>query len=99
MAKKHCKELKEKGVDVIVAVTFLPLMEDKKIAQEVKELDIVLGKGEKGTISWFDESVLVYRLEKDSSFGRIDLVLKRRGWSKRSEVKVYPSWRSYKDSF
>lgn len=42
-AKKYTQQLKKEGVDVIIALTHSGIEEDKKLAAEVEDLDIIVG--------------------------------------------------------
>ena len=42
-AKKYAKQLRERGNDVIIALTHIGLKKDKKLAKKVPEIDLIVG--------------------------------------------------------
>jgi 5'-nucleotidase / UDP-sugar diphosphatase len=42
-AKKYAKELRERGNDIIIALTHIGLKKDKKLAKKVPEIDLIVG--------------------------------------------------------
>ena len=42
-AKKYAKELRERGNDIVIALTHMGLSKDKKLAKKVPEIDLIVG--------------------------------------------------------
>ncbi len=77
-ARKVVEELKDRGVDIIIAITSIGFLQDKKLAREVPGIDIIIG----GYTGWaryepYEDPVthtLIVRLHPDfSSVGRFVL--------------------------
>lgn len=93
-AKRLCKELKENGADVIVALTHLFIAEDRQLAKEVPEIDVILGGHDHDPIIWYSNDTLILKTGQNAYFlGRIDLHLEAIEERGKRTVKVYPSWK------
>lgn len=87
-AKKMCKQLKQQGVDVIVALTHLFISEDRKLAKAVPEIDLILGGHDHDPVMWYEHGTSIAKMGQNAYFlGRIDLLIE-----KDQQVRVFPSW-------
>jgi len=93
-ARLKCEELKKKGAEVIIALTHLPLEENKKLAKAVSDIHFILGGHDKRSITYYVNEALIHNLGEDSSFlSRIDLVIKKEKGLVGEKVSIYPSVR------
>ncbi len=95
MARQKCKELKKADVDIIIAITQQPLADDLRLLHEVPGIDLLLGRSDRDTISWFENKVFIHRMgDKDSLLTRIDLVIeKHKNHFHQKQLHIYPSFR------
>ncbi len=90
-AKRMCQKLKEEGVDIIVALTHLFIDEDRQLASEVPEIDIILGGHDHDPIVWNVKKTLIMKTGQNGYFlGKIVLKIEVIE-GKRKEVRIYPS--------
>lgn len=93
-AKKMVQELKSQGADVIVALTHLLIEEDRQLAKEVPEIDIILGGHDHEPITWYEGKCFIHKSGCNAQYlARIDLVIDAKMGVNRKKVKVFPSWR------
>lgn len=93
-AKRLCSELKAKGADVIVALTHLFIGEDRQLAKEVPEIDVILGGHDHDPVVWYEHETLIMKTGQNAYFlGRIDLLLETIVDRGKRTVKVFPSWK------
>lgn len=91
-ARKMVDELKAQGVDVIVALTHLLFAEDKQLAKEVPEIDVILGGHDHDPITWYDDKTFVHKSGQNAYYlARIDLIIEKEEGEKRA--RVFPSWK------
>lgn len=91
-AKQMVQKLKKQGADVIVALTHLLMEEDKLLASEVPEIDVILGGHDLQPISWYDGKTFVHKAGQNAHFlARINLIIEKD--DETSKVKVFPSWK------
>lgn len=67
-AKRMCQELKEQGADIIVALTHLFIDEDRQLAHEVPEIDIILGGHDHDPIVWYEKETLIMKTGQNAYF-------------------------------
>lgn len=92
-AKRMCKELKEQGADVIVALTHLFISEDLHLAEEVPEIDIILGGHDHDPIVWYQKETLIMKTGQNAYFlGKIDLQIEVSEVLNKRDVKIFPSF-------
>ena len=92
-ARRLCKELKDKGADVIVALTHLFLAEDRQLAKEVPDIDVILGGHDHDPVVWYEHDTLIMKTGQNAYFlGRVDLQLETVIEENKRSVKVFPSW-------
>jgi 2',3'-cyclic-nucleotide 2'-phosphodiesterase (5'-nucleotidase family) len=85
------KQLKKAGADVIVALTHLFIDDDKKLAEEVPEIDLILGGHDHDPFTWHDGHTLVHKSGQNAYFlTRIDLVINKNDLT--SKVNCYHNW-------
>lgn len=88
-AKKMVEELKSEGADVIVALTHLLFEEDRMLAKEVPEIDVILGGHDHDPITWYDDKTFIHKSGQNAIYlARIDLSIEKTN----SAVKVFPQW-------
>ncbi len=92
-AKRMCRQLKEEGADVIVALTHLFIAEDRKLAKEVPEIDVILGGHDHDPIMWFENNTMIMKTGQNAYFlGRIDLQIEIDKTENGRAVHIFPSW-------
>ncbi|MBS0605166.1 MAG: bifunctional metallophosphatase/5'-nucleotidase [Verrucomicrobia bacterium] len=90
-ARQMVRQLKNAGADVIVALTHLFIDDDRKLAQEVPEIDLILGGHDHEPISWYNGRTFVHKSGQNAYFlTRIDLTIDKN--EQTSKVMVYPTW-------
>ncbi|MBM3207840.1 MAG: bifunctional metallophosphatase/5'-nucleotidase [Chlamydiae bacterium] len=90
-ARKMIKELKDQGADVIVALTHLLMHEDRQLAKEVPEIDVILGGHDHDPITWYDDKTFIHKSGQNAYYlARIDLIVEKDDIS--GKTKVFPSW-------
>jgi len=90
-ARQMVQELKAQGADVIVALTHLLIAEDRQLAKEVPEIDVILGGHDHDPITWYDESTFIHKSGQNAYYLiRLDLVIDK---EEGSAAKVFPSWK------
>jgi 2',3'-cyclic-nucleotide 2'-phosphodiesterase (5'-nucleotidase family) len=91
-AKKMVEELKSQGADVIVALTHLLFAEDRQLAKDVPEIDVILGGHDHDPITWYDDRTFVHKSGQNAYYlARIDLLIEKD--ETMSKAKVFPSWK------
>ncbi len=88
-AKSTVKELKEQGVDVIVAMTHLSIAEDKNLMSKVPEIDLIIGEHDHDPISLFIGGRMIHKSGNNAEYlGVIDLEITKAD----GKVYVLPRW-------
>lgn len=92
-AKRMCQKLKEEGADVIVALTHLFFKEDRELAKEVPEIDVILGGHDHDPMIFYEHGTLIMKTGQNAYFlGKIDLQIEVLETEGKKNVQVYPSW-------
>jgi len=90
-AKEMVQNLKSQGADVIVALTHLHMPEDRRLAEEVPEIDVILGGHDHEPETYYNNRTLVHKSGFNAWYlTRLDLVLEKNDVTK--ETKVFPTW-------
>ena len=90
-ARKMVGQLKNAGADVIVALTHLFIDDDRKLAAEVPEIDLILGGHDHEPITWYNGRTFIHKSGQNAQFlTRVDLAIDKNEIT--SKVAVYPSW-------
>ena len=85
------QELKSQGAEVIVALTHLLIAEDRQLAEEVPEIDVILGGHDHDPITWYDDKTFVHKSGQNAYYlTRLDLILDK--VEGQDKVHVFPSW-------
>lgn len=91
-AKQMVQQLKKEGADVIVALTHLFIEDDRQLAVEVPEIDVILGGHDHEPFTWYDGKTFVHKSGQNANFlARINLLIEKD--DETSRVKVFPSWK------
>ena len=91
-AKHMIQELKAQGAEVIIALTHLLMAEDRQLAQEVPEIDVILGGHDHDPMTYYDDRTFVHKSGQNAYYlARIDLILEKN--EKTGKVNVFPSWK------
>lgn len=91
-ARQMIQELKDQGADVIVALTHLLMAEDRQLAKEVPEIDVILGGHDHDPITWYDDKTFIHKSGQNAYYlARIDLIIEKEEGA--SSAKVFPSWK------
>lgn len=89
-AKAAVALLKQRQVDIIVAVTHMDIEQDVTLARQVKGVHLVLGGHEHIPIQFLIGSTLILKAGTNAEYlGIVDLAIAKSG----NRVKVVPSWR------
>jgi 5'-nucleotidase/UDP-sugar diphosphatase len=92
-AKRMCQELKAQGADVIIALTHLFIDEDRQLADEVPEIDVILGGHDHDPIVWYQKETLIMKTGQNAYFlGKVVLNIDKDEIKGQKHIKVYPSF-------
>lgn len=98
VAKQMAMELRKKGAEALIVFTDLPLSEDRRLAREIPEIDLIVGGQEGDPIFWFEEGTLIYRSSYDDQYlTRIDLVIEKNMFAKGRRTQVFPCFRTIRN--
>jgi 5'-nucleotidase / UDP-sugar diphosphatase len=90
-ANKIIKELKSEGADVIVALTHLTMAEDMRLAEEVPEINVILGGHDHDPMTFYDDKTFIHKSGQNAYYlVRLDLTLERD--DETGVVRALPSW-------
>jgi 2',3'-cyclic-nucleotide 2'-phosphodiesterase (5'-nucleotidase family) len=93
-ARAAVESLRQAGADVIIALTHLPIAEDRELASQVPGIHLILGGHEHNPITWYEGSTLIHKSGYDAHYlGRIDVVMEKKVTDRGPQVTVVPSWR------
>ena len=93
-AKKRCKDLRNKKVDVIIALSHLTMDETIALAKGVPQINLIIGGHEGNLITFYEEDTLIYNIgENLNALSRIDLNLEKNKVGNEVKVSIYPSYR------
>jgi 2',3'-cyclic-nucleotide 2'-phosphodiesterase (5'-nucleotidase family) len=93
-AQAAVQALRQAGADVIIALTHLPIAEDRALARQVPGISVILGGHDHEPITWYEGSTLIHKSGQDARFlGRIDVLMEKQSTDKGPQVTVTPSWR------
>jgi 5'-nucleotidase len=92
-AREAAAALKSAGADVIVALTHLDFADDKALAEEVPDIDVILGGHDHDPITWLEAGTLILKAGTDAEYlAEIDLTIKEVQGRKALQVNTIPSW-------
>lgn len=84
VGKRLSRELRRQGADVIIALTHLPMRDDKRLAAEA-DVDLIVGGHEHDVLESFAGRTLITKMGSDArNLGRIDLNVARVAPARRS---------------
>jgi 5'-nucleotidase / UDP-sugar diphosphatase len=95
-AKTAVRTLRERGAEVVVALTHLNLAEDREIAKAVPGIALILGGHDHDAVTMLEGDTLIHKSGADARYlGVIDLLVSRRTAvaAGRPAVEVTPAWR------
>lgn len=93
-ARVAVQTLKNAGADVIIALTHLTIAEDRELAKQVPEINLILGGHDHIPITWYEGNTLIHKSGYDAHYlGRIDLSIDKQITDKGPKVTVVPEWR------
>jgi 2',3'-cyclic-nucleotide 2'-phosphodiesterase (5'-nucleotidase family) len=94
VAREAAAALKEQGADLVVALTHLDLADDRRLLQEVRAVDIVLGGHDHDPITFFEGGKLLIKAGYDAHFlAAVDITLDRVKRGEQEVVVWSPGWR------
>ena len=89
-AKEVVSELKEQGVDVIIALTHLSIDEDKDLAAKVPEIDLIVGGHDHEPTTLFIGGTMIHKSGSNGEYlGVVDLEITK----DQDKVHVLPEWK------
>lgn len=92
VARHYLEELRQQGVDVIIALTHLGLGADIELAKQVPEIDVIVGGHSHNRMSEalrVNETLIVQAGAHGSDLGRLDLVIED-GQIRQHHRQLYP---------
>lgn len=90
-AKEMVEELKKQGADVIVALTHLHTVEDRKLAEEVPEISVILGGHDHEPETYYNDRTFIHKSGQNAYYlAKIDLLMEKDEIT--NKVTVLPSW-------
>ncbi len=94
-ARAAVKDLRERGADVVVALTHLDIAEDRRLAKEVRGIDVILGGHDHDPISFYENGVFILKAGYDAHYlGAVDIVAEKRQTPQGPRISVRPvAWR------
>ncbi|MCB1884995.1 MAG: 5'-nucleotidase C-terminal domain-containing protein [Geminicoccaceae bacterium] len=93
-AAKSVARLKERGADFVVALTHMPLAEDRRLLREVEDVDLVLGGHDHDPITWYESDGLIVKAGHDAHYlAALDVTLDRVEGDDGPEIVWHPAWR------
>lgn len=93
-AQNSVKTLKDQGAEVIVLVTHLEMSQDRRIAQNVKGVDLILGGHDHTPMTYYGNNVLIQKSGSDGRFlGIVNLDVRFSKDQNNQQIKrIIPSW-------
>jgi len=77
-SQKVVQLLKEKGADVIIAITHQSLPEDQELAKKVLGINLIIGGHEHSPFTIFEGDTMIHKSGQNANFlGRIDINIER----------------------
>jgi 2',3'-cyclic-nucleotide 2'-phosphodiesterase (5'-nucleotidase family) len=94
-ARAAVKQLRDQGVDAVVALTHLALAEDRQLAREVKGIDVILGGHDHDPMTLYEGGVLIFKVGYDAHYlGVAQIEIEKTQGQRGPQVKVWPrEWR------
>jgi 2',3'-cyclic-nucleotide 2'-phosphodiesterase (5'-nucleotidase family) len=93
-ANQAVEALQEQGADVIVALTHQEIDEDRALAAQVDDIDIILGGHDHDPITFYERDVLIHKSGTDGQFlGIVELTINEVEGRRGPEIVVQPAWR------
>ena len=93
-AQAAIHKLKKEGADVIIALTHLNYEEDLLLANQVPEIDVILGGHDHEVMTWYNGKTLVHKSGHDAQFlGRVDLSIKKTEVGEKPKIFIRPEWK------
>jgi 2',3'-cyclic-nucleotide 2'-phosphodiesterase (5'-nucleotidase family) len=90
-AREKIAELKKQGAEVIVALTHLHMQEDRRLAEEIPEIDIILGGHDHEPETYYNDRTFVHKSGLNAYYlTRLDLTIEKNDIT--GAVRVFPSW-------
>jgi 5'-nucleotidase len=86
VGKRLSRELRRSGADIVIALTHLPMRDDKRLAAEA-DVDLIVGGHEHEVLESFAGRTLITKMGSDArNLGRIDLNVARVASGRRSRT-------------
>lgn len=93
-AKAAVKTLKEQGADVIIALTHLSIAQDRELARQIQDLQVILGGHDHDPIVFYEGGKLIIKAGYDAHYlAVVDLRIDKRKVKDATRVSVLPQWR------
>lgn len=87
VGRRVSRELRRRGADIIIALTHLPMRDDKRLAEEA-DIDLIVGGHEHELLESLVGHTLITKMGSDArNLGRIDLIVTRKS-SNRTANRV-----------
>ncbi|MEK6406259.1 MAG: 5'-nucleotidase C-terminal domain-containing protein [Acidobacteriota bacterium] len=88
VGRQLSRELRRRGADIVIALTHLPMRDDKRLAAEA-DVDLIVGGHEHELLESFAGRALIMKMGSDArNLGRIDLNVVRLAASRNSRSSV-----------
>ena len=93
-ARRAVAALKKRGADIIVALTHLAMPEDRRLAKEVKGINLILGGHEHIPMAIYEGGTLILKAGTDARYLAVALlVVEKTGTGAKKRLGIVPHFR------
>ncbi|MHA1536898.1 MAG: bifunctional metallophosphatase/5'-nucleotidase [Alphaproteobacteria bacterium] len=93
-ARRAVAALKKRGADIIVALTHLAMPEDRRLARQVKGIDLILGGHEHIPMAIYEGGTLILKAGTDARYLAVALlVVEKTGSGAKKRLDIVPHFR------
>lgn len=93
-ARRAVAALRKRGADIIVALTHLAMPEDRRLAKEVKGIDLILGGHEHIPMAILEGGTLILKAGTDARYLAVALlVVEKTGSGAKKRIDIVPHFR------
>lgn len=95
VAREQVRALREAGAEMVVALTHLDIVDDLRVARQVRGIDLILGGHDHDPITYLESGTLVFKAGVDGYWlGAVDVNLRRVATKDGQKVVATPlAWR------
>lgn len=93
-ARRAVAALKKRGADIIVALTHLAMQEDRRLAKQVKGINLILGGHEHIPMAVYEGGTLILKAGTDANYLAVALlVVEKTGSGAKKRTTIVPHFR------